>query len=143
MTGGAADPTSLHSRRPWPAVLLALRDACLRRDTVAISATLGRRSTLAVDHGRWAASPRPYTATGAEDVAAALAGLLPVGPDLGLEPAWATGMPALVLRTQQHAVGVLVVDARRRHIRRLWLVLDPDKLSTWNQGASPNATRAP
>ncbi|WP_460979029.1 hypothetical protein [Pseudactinotalea suaedae] len=43
------------------------------------------------------------------------------------------GNPGLTVRVDDRVVGVLTFTIRRRAIERLWFVVDPSKLATFNR----------
>lgn len=113
-----------------------LVDAWRGRDAAALAATLHPHAVLTAEGLDAVTEP----VRGADAVATTLlhltAGAAPdrltagAGPDR-LTLAEANGGPAIVLRSADAVRGVVVLEARRGVVTRLWAVFTPAKLRTW------------
>jgi hypothetical protein len=112
------------------AIAERLRDACARYDPEAIARTLRRAAEVTIDDGGRAGASR-HPVHGARDAALAIARMLQPGSEVAV--ASVNGSPGLTVRVGDRVVGVLTFTTRRRAIERLWFVVDPSKLATFNR----------
>ncbi|MEQ6896620.1 hypothetical protein [Microbacterium sp. KR10-403] len=117
----------MRGRRAAQTTVRRLLDAWRAGDAAAVAAVLHPRVTLTID----AAAPGDAPAGGAPAVAAALLGLSHGIEPEGFSLVEATGMPGILLRTTGSVRGVVVVEAHRARVARLWAIVAPAKLTTW------------
>nr|BFF11991.1 hypothetical protein GCM10025699_32940 [Microbacterium flavescens] len=84
---------------------------------------------LTIDGGGVVAAPTSAL-DGASEVAGYLAGVLSASA-ARLRVASVNGAPGVVVCVQGRATGVLALRTRGRLILEAWLVVNPDKLTTW------------
>jgi ketosteroid isomerase-like protein len=116
-------------------VVRDFRRAWEAKDVKALVALLDPDATVVADGGgRAPASPRPVT--GAETIARYLVDLADRVPaDLTLLECMVNGQPGLVAQQGGVAMAVYAFDvAGGDRIRRMWVVLNPDKLRPWTRG---------
>jgi len=117
----------MRGRRAAETTVRRLLDAWRAGDAAAVAAVLAPRVTLTVD----AAAVGDTPASGAPAVAAALLRLSHgIAPE-GFSVVEATGTPGILLRTTGSVRGVVVIEAHRARVARLWAILTPSKLTTW------------
>lgn len=110
-------------------IVRAFKRAWEAKDVDALVGLLAPDATATGDGGGLVRAA-PHPVEGAEQVArffAALAG----APDLVLQERAVNGRPGLVARRGGVAVSVLAFDVAGDRIKRIWAVLNPDKLRAW------------
>jgi RNA polymerase sigma-70 factor, ECF subfamily len=103
------------------------------RDGEALRAVLHPRASILIDSGGFPGSPTG-TGDGAGEVARRLLLLSSAGSDLLLGVQSVNGRLGIVCREDSAVVAVVSLQARAARARRLWAVVDPDKLRAWNRG---------
>jgi RNA polymerase sigma-70 factor (ECF subfamily) len=109
----------------------AIQDACTSGDLVVLAALLHEEVQLVVDTGGRVAAPE--SACGRGSVIQALARVLGEQGVTAMTVHSVNGSAGLALRdANNRVVGIVTVAVHRRVIRRVWIVLNPDKLLHWN-----------
>ncbi|MFL4901911.1 RNA polymerase subunit sigma [Streptomyces sp. MMS24-I2-30] len=134
--------SGLGVRRTWPmpprhndTVAHTVRHACTSQDEALLLSVLAPDVTAFFDGGgkiRVVVEP----VHGDTRVARYLLTLLPGHPRTGLHTQSVNGRTGLVVRYDHQVAAVIGLDIAGRHVIRIWAILNPDKLRTWN-GVSP------
>ncbi|WP_406434082.1 RNA polymerase subunit sigma [Streptomyces sp. NBC_01589] len=127
------------------ALARAVRQACLTEDAGLLSSLLCPDATAFFDSGgRVRALVRPVH--GSRQVAHSLLTLLARHPRTTLTTQSVNGRPGLVARSDHQVAAVISLDIADHHVAQVWVVLNPDKLHSWNQPptpGSPNSHQSP
>ncbi|WP_246127075.1 RNA polymerase subunit sigma [Embleya hyalina] len=134
---------SLAARRSRPttpeqqdAVARAVWDACVAEDSAVLASLLAPDATVFFDGGgKLRALIEPVR--GNERVAGSLLTLLARHPRTTLRTHSVNGRTGLVVRYDEQVVGVIGLDVAGRLVVRVWVVLNPDKLLSWNPPGVP------
>ncbi|GHE46896.1 hypothetical protein GCM10018771_29880 [Streptomyces cellulosae] len=129
----AAEPATL---RRHDAVVHAVRRACLAADQDLLLPLLAPDATAWFDGGgkiRTLVAP----VHGRDRVARGLLRLLDRRPHTTLTPHSGNGPTGLVVRHDGRVVAVLSLEVSGAEAVRVWVVVNPDKLRSWNAGPRP------
>ncbi|MEV6886096.1 RNA polymerase subunit sigma [Streptomyces sp. NPDC051135] len=135
---------SLRARRARPttaaehdAVAVRIRRACVTQDEVLLASLMAPDVTAFFDGGgKIRAMIKPVHGT--ERVARCLLGLLDSGSRTTLRSQSVNGRTGLVMRYDQQVVAVISLDIAAHRVVQVWVVLNPDKLRSWNQPSTAN-----
>ncbi|KOV52700.1 RNA polymerase sigma factor [Streptomyces sp. AS58] len=117
-------------------VARALRHACVTQDAVLLASLLCTQVTAFFDGGgKVRALTRPVH--GREQVAHSLLTFLACRPRTDLAVQSVNGRTGLVVRYHDQVAAVISLDIDDQRITQVWVVLNPDKLRSWNQPANP------
>ncbi|MER7818221.1 sigma factor [Streptomyces sp. NPDC096153] len=127
---------SLRTRRARPAtprrhdtVVRAVRRACVTRNPVLLASLLAPDATAYFDGGgKVRALDRPVR--GARHVARSLLTLL---AGTTLQTRSVNGRTGLVVRHHHQIAGVVCLDIAGHRAAQIWIILNPDKLRSWNR----------
>ena len=130
---------SLRVRRAQPTspgrqdeIAHALRQACVDEDTDRVTSLLSPDATAFFDGGgKVRALTRPVI--GGERVARSLLTLLARHPRTTLHNCPVNGRTGLVARYDDQVAAVVTVDIADSRVIQVWVVLNPDKLRSWNR----------
>ncbi|MFG2944835.1 RNA polymerase subunit sigma [Streptomyces adustus] len=130
---------SLRTRRARPAsprrqdeIAQAVRQACADEDAGRLASLLTPDVTAFFDGGgKVRALTRPVT--GSEGVARSLLTLLARHPRTTLRTHPVNGSTGLVARYDDQVAAVVALDVTGSHVVQVWVVLNPDKLRSWNR----------
>ncbi|WP_392668777.1 hypothetical protein [Streptomyces sp. LN785] len=113
-------------------VVTAFAAACGTGDLNTLVSLLDPDATVLSDGGgRVCAAPNPIH--GADRISCFVLGALSQRPGLDATPQSVNGRTGLVLRRDGIVSGVVSFDVRGEKITDVWLVLNPDKLRSWNR----------
>ncbi|RZB15689.1 RNA polymerase subunit sigma [Streptomyces sp. F001] len=134
---------SLRARRALPtppqqhdALARALRQACTTQDEALLASLLAPDATAFFDGGgKVRALVKPVH--GNVHVARSLLTLLTCHPRTALDTHSVNGRTGLLVRYDHQVVAIISLDIAGLHIVRVWIILNPDKLRTWNQSSAP------
>ncbi|MFF4836310.1 sigma factor-like helix-turn-helix DNA-binding protein [Streptomyces sp. NPDC001315] len=134
---------SLRARRSHPstpqqydAVVRAVRQACVAEDTELLASLLAPDATAFFDGGgKVRALVKPVH--GDQQVARSLLTLLARRPRTTLHTHSVNGRTGLVVRYDHLVAAVISVDIAGRQVVQVWVILNPDKLRSWNQRRNP------
>ncbi|MEV6655164.1 RNA polymerase subunit sigma [Streptomyces sp. NPDC051219] len=137
---------SLRARRWRPttpqqhdAVARAVRQACVTEDAVLLASLLAPDATAFYDGGgKVRALVKPVH--GNKQVARSLLTLLARRQRTTLHTRSVNGRTGLVVCYDHQVAAVIGLDTAAHHVMQVWVILNPDKLRTWNQ---PSATCCP
>ncbi|MCX4403398.1 RNA polymerase subunit sigma [Streptomyces sp. NBC_01764] len=119
------------------ALARTVRQACLTEDADLLASLLCPDATAFFDGGgKVRALVRPVH--GGEQVAHSLLTLLARRPHTTLTTHSVNGRTGLVARYGHQVAAVISLDIADHHITQIWVVLNPDKLRSWNQPPPPN-----
>lgn len=122
------DVTPIQQRQ----VVESFLDACRTGDVADLVSRLDPNAVAISDGGgHVSAARRPIV--GADRVARFLTGAFQKWPDLEATLEDAHGETRMVLRRAGEVIGVGTFNVTEDRIKNVWLVLNPDKLSTWNE----------
>ena len=117
------------------AVARAVREACVTEDGQLLASLLCSDVTAFFDGGgKVRALSRPVH--GSREVADCLLTLLARRPRTTLTPHSVNGRTGLVARHGPQVVAVIGLDVAGEHVAQIWVVLNPDKLRSWNRPPS-------
>jgi RNA polymerase sigma-70 factor (ECF subfamily) len=130
---------SLRARRAQPTspdrrdeIAHAVRQACADEDTDRLASLLSPDATAFFDGGgKVRALTRPVT--GSERVARSLLTLLAGHPRTTLYTYPVNGRTGLVARYDDQVAAVVTLDIAGSRVVQVWVVLNPDKLRSWNR----------
>ncbi|WP_426570151.1 RNA polymerase subunit sigma [Streptomyces canus] len=130
---------SLRARRAQPAsprrqdeIAHAVRQACADEDMGRLASLLTHDVTAFFDGGgKVRALTRPVT--GSEQVARSLLNLLARHPRTTLHSYPVNGRTGLVARYDDQVAAVVTLDMAGSRVVQVWVVLNPDKLRSWNR----------
>lgn len=130
---------SLRTRRAQPAsprrqdeIAHAVRQACADEDAGRLTSLLTPDATAFFDGGgKVRALTRPVT--GSEGVARSLLTLLARHPRTTLHTHPVNGSTGLVARCDDQVAAVVTLDVAGSRVVQVWVVLNPDKLRSWNR----------
>ncbi|MFG2359751.1 RNA polymerase subunit sigma [Streptomyces sp. NPDC048521] len=130
---------SLRSRRAQPTspgrqdeIVRAVRQACADEDTDRLASLLSPDATAFFDGGgKVRALTRPVT--GSERVARSLLTLLARHPRTTVHAYPVNGRTGLVARYDDQVAAVVTLDIAGSRVVQVWVVLNPDKLRSWNR----------
>ncbi|MFJ4624399.1 RNA polymerase subunit sigma [Streptomyces sp. NPDC088812] len=130
---------SLRARQARPAsprrqdeIVHAVRQACADEDTGRLASLLDQEATAFFDGGgKVRVLTRPVT--GGERVARSLLTLLARHPRTTLHTGSVNGRAGLVVRYDGQVAAVVTLDIAGSRVVQVWVVLNPDKLRSWNQ----------
>ncbi|MGY5057466.1 RNA polymerase subunit sigma [Streptomyces sp. 900105755] len=133
----------LRCRRSHPAppddhdlVARAVREACVNEDAELLEALLCPDATAFFDGGgKVRALSRPVHGT--RQVARSLLTLLARHPRTALATQPVNGGTGLVVRYGHRVAAVISLDIAEERVVQVWVVLNPDKLRSWNQNQPP------
>lgn len=138
-TRPSTDPADRHRR-----VVSAFREACETGDFDTLVTLLDPAAQSHSDGGgKVRAALRPVT--GRDKVARLVAGLLRKGPGLEFAEETVNARPGLTVRDESGTtIAVIAIDVADGLITHLWMMVNPDKLHTWNEDREPEppTTRA-
>jgi RNA polymerase sigma-70 factor (ECF subfamily) len=134
---------SLREQRSHPttpeehdALARAVRQACLSEDTDLLASLLCPDATAFFDGGgKVRALTRPVH--GSRQVAHSLLALLARRPRTTLATHSVNGRTGLVARYDHQVAAVISLDIADHHVAQVWVILNPDKLRSWNQPSTP------
>ncbi|MET8331876.1 RNA polymerase subunit sigma [Streptomyces sp. NPDC005181] len=110
----------------------AVREACLTEDAELLASLLCPDATAFFDGGAKVRTlVRPVH--GSRQVAHSLLTLLALRPRTTLTTQSVNGRTGLVARYGDQVAAVISLDIADHHIAQVWVVLNPDKLHSWNQ----------
>lgn len=114
------------------ALARAVREACLTEDAERLVSLLCPDVTAFFDGG---GKVRALTGRvhGSRRVADSLLTLLARGPRTALTTHSVNGRTGLVARYGHQVVGVIGLDVTDEHVAQVWVMLNPDKLRSWNE----------
>lgn len=112
-------------------IVRAFQHACEAADSAALAATLGPDVTIVVDGGGRVRVPSTPI-IGRELVCRTVLELVSRLPVLVITEQSVNGAPGLAVRHNGRVVGVAAIGIRSGRIQELWVVLNPDKLRSWN-----------
>jgi len=122
-------------------VVAAFREAWQTGDTEELVAVLDPAATAVVDGGGRVSAPHAPV-RGAEEVAAVFAAVHRKVPGLVMETVAVGARQGLVARDGEGlVVAAIALECDGRRVRRLWVMRDPAKLTTWRRG--PGGRRRP
>ncbi|MER5436700.1 sigma factor-like helix-turn-helix DNA-binding protein [Streptomyces sp. NPDC002588] len=114
----------------------AFRQSCLSEDVDLLASTLCPDITAFFDGGgKVRALTRPVH--GSRRVAHSLLTLLARRPRTTLTAQSVNGRTGLVARYDHQVAAVISLDIADHHITQVWVILNPDKLRSWNQPPTP------
>ncbi|WP_405651425.1 sigma factor-like helix-turn-helix DNA-binding protein [Streptomyces sp. NBC_00019] len=118
------------------ALVRGVERACAAQDAELLASLLAPDVTAFFDGGgKVRASGRPVH--GGRQVARSLLTLLAHRPRTTVTPQSVNGRTGLVARYDRHVAAVITLDIADHHIAQVWVVLNPDKLRSWNQPRTP------
>ncbi|MEE1665157.1 sigma factor-like helix-turn-helix DNA-binding protein [Streptomyces sp. WAC07094] len=110
----------------------AIRQACMSRDAELLAALLSPDATASFDGGgKVRASSRPVR--GGRQVADSLLTLLARRSRTTLSTHSVNGRTGLVARYDHQVAAVITFDIADHLVAQVWIVLNPDKLHSWNR----------
>lgn len=122
--------------RQHDAVARAVHEACAAEDGALLASLLCPDVTAFFDGGgKVRALVRPVH--GSRQVARILLTLLARRPRTSLTAHPVNGRTGLVVRYDDQVAAVISLDIAGRRVAQVWVVLNPDKLRSWNKPASP------
>ncbi|MFJ9714271.1 sigma factor-like helix-turn-helix DNA-binding protein [Streptomyces sp. NPDC101234] len=114
----------------------ALRQACVDEDAELLESLLCPDATAFFDGGgKIRALSRPVH--GRRQVARSLRTLLARHPRTTLTTQSVNGRTGLIARYGTRVAAVISLDVADHHVAQVWVVLNPDKLRSWNQPDTP------
>jgi RNA polymerase sigma-70 factor (ECF subfamily) len=114
----------------------AVRQACVDEDAERLESLLCPDATAFFDGGgKVRALSRPVH--GSRQVAHSLLTLLARHPRTTLTTHSVNGRTGLIARYGHRVAAVISLDIADHHVAQVWVVLNPDKLRSWNQPATP------
>jgi RNA polymerase sigma-70 factor (ECF subfamily) len=133
-------PVAGQARRPsapvpdrHDGIIATLASACRSDDRLALDALLAPAVTALVDGGgRLRVDPTP--ARGSAEVSRVLRALLGGQPELAMTGQSVNGATGLVVHHDQAVVAVLTLEIVGDRGHQVCVVLNPDKLRSWNRG---------
>ncbi|WP_399894413.1 RNA polymerase subunit sigma [Streptomyces sp. BBFR51] len=137
LTDRARDSLRARSARPTTAaehdaVARRIRRACATEDEALLTSLMAPDVTAFFDGGgKIRALIKPVH--GSEQVARSLLGLLDGRSRTTLRAQSVNGRTGLVVRHDQQVVAVIGLDIADHRVVQIWVVLNPDKLRSWNQ----------
>ncbi|MEV1082436.1 RNA polymerase subunit sigma [Streptomyces sp. NPDC050211] len=134
---------SLRARRARPtppqqhdALAHAVCQACAMQDETLLASLLAPDVTAFFDGGgKVRALVKPVH--GNTQVAHSLLTLLTRQPRTALHTHSVNGRAGLVVRYDHQVAAVISLDIAGPHVAQVWIILNPDKLRTWNQPGDP------
>jgi RNA polymerase sigma-70 factor, ECF subfamily len=131
----ATTPPQQHDR-----IVHAVRGACATLDAARLDSLLALDVSAFFDGGgKVRALPRPVH--GSRHVGGALLTLLAPRPHITLHLRPANGRTAIVVRHRDQVAAVISFGIARHLVTRVWAVLNPDKLRSWNRGPAAAVER--
>lgn len=123
-------------------IVHAVQGACTTLDAAHLDSLLAPDVTAFFDGGgKVRALPRPVH--GSPQVGRALLTLLAPRPHTTLRLHPANGRTAIVVRHRDQVAAVISFAVARHLVTRVWAVLNPDKLRSWNRGPTAAVERGP
>ncbi|MFI5634590.1 RNA polymerase subunit sigma [Streptomyces sp. NPDC051664] len=120
------------------ALARAVRQACLTEDAALLVSLLCTDATAFFDGGgKVRALVRPVH--GSQQVTHCLLTLLARHPRTTLTTQSVNGLTGLVARYDHQVAAVISLDVADHHVAQVWVVLNPDKLHSWNQPPTPGS----
>ncbi|MDT0401466.1 MULTISPECIES: sigma-70 family RNA polymerase sigma factor family protein [Streptomyces] len=130
LRAGRARPATVQQH---DAVARAVRHACTAEDTEHLASLLAPDVTAFFDGGgKVRALVEPVH--GHVRVARSMVRLLAGHPHTTLDTHSVNGRTGLVVRYDRQVAAVISLDIADHHVVRVWVVLNPDKLRSWNPG---------
>lgn len=127
--------------REQDAVVRAVGRACLDGDGELLASLLCAGATAYVDGGGKIRAPdRPVH--GGRQVARTLLTLLAHRPRTTVSAQSVNGRTGLVVRYEHRVAAVVCLDVTDHGVAQVWVILNPDKLRSWNQPPGPLPTGA-
>ncbi|MFJ8025772.1 RNA polymerase subunit sigma [Streptomyces sp. NPDC096311] len=115
---------------------LAVRQACVNEDAALLESLLCPDATAFFDGGgKVRALSRPVH--GSRQVAHSLLTLLARHPRTTLTTHSINGRTGLITRYDEQVAAVISLDIADHRVAQVWVVLNPDKLRSWNQPPTP------
>ncbi|MEV6131380.1 RNA polymerase subunit sigma [Streptomyces violaceusniger] len=135
-----------HSRPTTPdehdALAHAVRRACVSEDAGLLASLMCPDATAFFDGGgKVRTLIRP--AHGSRRVAHSLLTLLAHRPRTTLTTHSVNGRTGLVARYDRQVAAVISLDITDRRVAQVWVVLNPEKLRSWNQPPAPGSRQGP
>ncbi|MFI6562162.1 RNA polymerase subunit sigma [Streptomyces sp. NPDC050534] len=125
--------------REQDAVVRAVGRACREGDGELLASLLCARATAFVDGGGKVRAPdRPVH--GGLQVARTLLTLLARRPRTTLSAQSVNGRTGLVVRYERRVAAVICLDVADHRVAHVWVILNPDKLRSWNLPSDPLPT---
>ncbi|MGY6019930.1 RNA polymerase subunit sigma [Streptomyces spinosirectus] len=122
--------------REQDAVVRAVGRACREGDAELLASLLCAQATAFVDGGGKIRAPdRPVH--GGRQVARTLLTLLARRPRTTLSAQSVNGRTGLVVRYERRVAAVICLDVADHRVAHVWVILNPDKLRSWNQPPDP------
>ncbi|MFD0502939.1 hypothetical protein ACFQ0G_08625 [Streptomyces chiangmaiensis] len=119
----------------------AVRQACMSGDAELLASLLSPDAVAYFDGGgKVRASTKPVR--GSRQVADSLLTLLEPRRHTTLSTRSVNGRTGLVARYDHQVAAVITLDIADHEVTEVWVVLNPDKLHSWNQPAPPDPTPA-
>jgi RNA polymerase sigma-70 factor (ECF subfamily) len=120
----------------------AVRRACVNEDAELLESLLCPDATAFFDGGgKVRALSMPVH--GSRQVAHSLLTLLARHPRTTLTTHSVNGRTGLIARYDQQVAAVISLDIADHHVTQVWVVLNPDKLRSWNESPSPRDPGSP
>lgn len=118
------------------ALVRGVERACAAQNAELLASLLAPDVTAFFDGGgKVRASSRPVH--GAQQVAHSLLTLLAHRPRTTVTPQSVNGRTGLVARYDRQVAAVITLDIADHRIAQVWVILNPDKLRSWNQPRTP------
>jgi RNA polymerase sigma-70 factor (ECF subfamily) len=118
------------------ALVRGVERACAAQNAELLASLLAPDVTAFFDGGgKVRASSRPVH--GDRQVAHSLLTLLAHRPRTTVTPQSVNGRTGLVARYDRQVAAVITLDIADHHIAQVWVILNPDKLRSWNQPRTP------
>jgi RNA polymerase sigma-70 factor (ECF subfamily) len=122
--------------REQDAVVRAVGRACREGDGALLASLLCAQATAFVDGGGKIRAPdRPVH--GGRQVARTLLTLLARRPRTTLSAQSVNGRTGLVVRYERRVAAVVCLDVADHRVAHVWVILNPDKLRSWNRPPDP------
>jgi RNA polymerase sigma-70 factor (ECF subfamily) len=118
------------------ALARAVRQACVSEDAELLASLLAPDATAFFDGGGKVRA-LAWPVHGSRQVADSLLTLLARRPHATLTTHSVNGRTGLIARYDHQVAAVISLDIADHHIAQVWVVLNPDKLRSWNQTATP------
>ncbi|WP_431278689.1 hypothetical protein [Leifsonia poae] len=118
--------------RAHPSSVSTFAAACEARDVVALASILDPEVFVVVDGGGLGSITAPPARGIADGLGLLLRMLASESGPLTEHPV--NGAPGLVIRRDGVVVAVISLAVERDVVQRVWIVLNPDKLESWNRG---------
>lgn len=131
----AASPAPVTSASERAGVVRRFKQAWEARDIDALVGLLDP-DAVAVGSGGGLVSAQPQPVHGAVRVAEFLVGRADALAGVTIMESTVNAHPGLIARVGDETVAVMAFEVVEGRVARLWSVLNPEKLSTWNEGGA-------